>query len=117
MSGIVCILHSPFSRLQRIMKDYEAVFSPKGILPGNLSIPPGWVDVLELAVEDAAAHPENHVQMSAIWVQGGTLRPNFIAGTDAGKDALVRRLKEAQEYCPCCGNLCHAGEKAWCFKE
>ena len=103
--ALVYTVYQPLSRLLRIMKVYEGIFPPKKASLNNLLIPPGWVDIVELALKEAAACPENGIQVRAVWVEEGTLKVDFMNGNEAAQTLFLSILHEAQAYCPCCGHF------------
>ena len=105
MKGIPYTLFPPAERLQRIVEANAHVFTPASLGAQRLMVPPGWVDILGLAVTEAAVHPEKWVQVGALWVQQGTLVAAYTAGTHAAKAAFMHTLQEARFYCPCCGGI------------
>lgn len=98
------------SRLRGLVERY-----PDSFVDGNawrhLHVPPGWLALLRLALEDAAVEPEKRVSITRLWVEGGVLMAAFSAGSAQARREFRMLLSQTREYCPCCGNIWSDAER------
>lgn len=89
-------------RIQGILGSFPDMFALEHI--GDLRIPPGWVDILVMALKDAAAN-DAELQIRKLFVKSGSPFVEFVSGTEVDKKLFQAALQQAKEYCPCCGTL------------
>lgn len=109
MTDNIYALTARLSRLRRLVERYPDVFSGVNIF--RLRVPPGWMAVLDFALENAASTFRKRVSIQSLQVVDGMLVVDFSAGTPEAREEFRALLAEAREYCPCCGNLWPAGDR------
>ena len=89
-------------RIQGILGTFPEMYACEH--DGDLRIPPGWIDVLIMALEDATINGAE-LQIRKLSAKYGSLFAEFASGTEAAKKSFQSILAQANEYCPCCGSL------------
>lgn len=89
-------------QIQGILENFPEMFTCEH--DDDLRIPPGWIDVLILALEDATIN-DTELQIRKLYIKSGSLFVEFASGTEATKKSFQSILAQANEYCPCCGSL------------
>lgn len=89
-------------RIQGILGSFPNMFAFEHI--GYLQIPPGWVDILVMALNDAVARGAE-LQIRKLSVKSGSPFVEFVSGNEVDKKLFQKTLQQAKDYCPCCGTL------------
>lgn len=89
--------------LRDLVRRFPTFFAEE-VLPESLHVPPGWLDVLELALRDAASGSAD-IHVRNLRVRSGILTADFTSGEAKPQKAFQELLAQTDEYCPCCGNL------------
>ena len=77
----------------------------------HLHVPPGWLGILQMALEDATIEPGKRVSITRLWVEEGALMAAFSAGSVRAREEFRELLSQTREYCPCCGNIWSDAER------
>jgi len=98
------------SRLQELVERYPEAFSERDAWR-NLHVPPGWLAILRMALEDATIEPGKRVSITRLWVEEGSLMAAFSEGSVQARGKFQELLSQTREYCPCCGNVWSDAER------
>ena len=103
MKTCLSINAAPTQR-RKLVERYPDAFSDADAWR-HLHVPPGWLALLRLALEDAAVEPGKRVSITRLWVEEGVLRAAFSAGSVQARGEFRALLSQTREYCPCCGTV------------
>lgn len=103
MTTNIYAVNAPSKQIKQLLARFPEMFlGSEAEL--RLHVPPGWLDILQLALEDATSNATN-IQICKLYVQAGALAVEFTSGSSVAQKAFQELLLQTGEYCPCCGSL------------